>query len=385
MMLHMVSISGGIDSLAAALCAKERAQRRSMNLRYINADLGANESQLTHDYIGYLEQALGAPIERVRANFDAEFAAQRDTIQQHWSREKKRTEHTPACKARRAALMDHNLGTWAEWRQQCDCPVRVSPPVPQHLIDQAKALLVPTGEPFLDLCMLKGRFPSRTAQFCTERLKLEPINAITHPILAAGGKIVSWIGEMAEESPRRAAKPQIQRIRWPGGGSLILYRPIQKWTKADNFALAKRHGIKPNPLYAMGMKRVGCLPCINCGKEELQQIDRRFPEVIDRLLEWERIVALVSPAKRHHSYRPLQDHNQTTSRKQLSGRGRRAAASSSTCCKPWHGTKPRKTGPCAKAHMGCANEPRLHRPTRRAIGHPLPWRCLSNPPHPGLV
>lgn len=286
--IHLCSISGGADSLATALLAKERAEKRDMDLRYINADLGANESQTTHDYIGYLETKLGAPIQRVRANFDAEFANRRDTIQHHWSREKRRKEHTADCKARREAF------GIKDWRALCDCRVRVSPPVPQEIIDRAKALLIPTGEPFLDLCMLKGRFPSRTAQFCTERLKLEPINAITHPILEDGGKIISWIGEMAEESPRRAAKPVMQRIRWPGGGTLVLYRPIHKWTKADNFRLAARHGILPNPLYQMGMKRVGCLPCVNCGKEELAQIDQRFPEVIQRLAEWEKIVALVS-------------------------------------------------------------------------------------------
>lgn len=297
---HFCSISGGADSLATALLAIERAEKRCTKLRFLNADLGANESQITHDYIGYLETQLGIRIERVRASFDAEFTARRETIQHHWSREKRRKEHTAECKERRRAVIEANAnpfapdGDWAAWRAACDCRVRVSPPVPQEIIDRAKALLVPTGEPFLDLCMLKGRFPSRTAQFCTERLKLEPINAITHPILEAGGRVVSWIGEMAEESPRRAKKPQMQRIRWPGNGQLVLYRPILRWTKADNFALAKKHGVKPNPLYLMGFNRVGCLPCINCGKGEISQIDQRFPEIIARLREWEQIVASVS-------------------------------------------------------------------------------------------
>ena len=38
------------------------------------------------------------------------------------------------------------------------------------------------------------------------------------------------------------------------------------------------------------MKRVGCMPCISCGKEELRQIGMRFPEEIDRVAEWEAIV-----------------------------------------------------------------------------------------------
>ena len=296
---HIVSISGGADSLAVAILALRRAERRGMQLRFLNADLGAAESQITHDYIGYIEKTLGIVIERVRADFTSEFAARRETIQHHWSQEKRRKEHTAACKERRAAVMQSQTpfvrGTkWTEWRQACDCPVRISAPVSQSLIDRAKGLLVPTGEPFLDLSMLKGRFPSRTAQFCTERLKLEPINAIVHPLLEGGERIVSWIGEMAEESPRRAKKPPIQRTRWIGLGQLVLYRPILRWTKADNFRLAARHGVLPNPLYRMGFGRVGCLPCINCGKDELNQIDKRFPEIFDRLREWETLVALVS-------------------------------------------------------------------------------------------
>lgn len=302
---HFCSVSGGADSLATMIDALERAQKRAMNLRFLNCDLGIQESQITHDYIGYLEQNLGITIERHRANFDAEFAHRRDTIQHHWSQEKRRKEHSAECKGRRAAAMDPDdertaAGMRARrakmkaWRDACECKVRISPPVPQEIIDRAKALLVPTGEPFLDLCMLKGRFPSRTAQFCTEQLKLEVINRVIHPRLEAGRKIVSWIGEMAEESPKRARKPQIERIRWTGTGQLVLFRPRLHCTKADNFALAKRHGIKPNPLYLMGFGRVGCMLCINCGKDEIEQADKRFPEVIARIREWENIVAQVS-------------------------------------------------------------------------------------------
>lgn len=301
--IHFSSISGGADSLATALVAIERANRREMDLRLINADLGANENPITHDYIGYLEQALGLPILRVRADFTAEFAARRETIQHHWGREKRRTEHDAACKARRELIPPvisncrpslERRDALKSWVAACHCPERISPPVSQDVIDRAKALLVPTGEPFLDLCMLKGRFPSRKAQFCTERLKLEPINAVTHPLLEAGRTVISWIGERADESAERAKKAVTERIRWQiGGGNLILHRPIHKWKKAECFALAKRHGIKPNALYQMGMGRVGCF-CVNASKDEIAQTDRRFPEVIRRISEWEQIVGAVS-------------------------------------------------------------------------------------------
>ena len=39
------------------------------------------------------------------------------------------------------------------------------------------------------------------------------------------------------------------------------------------------------------MGRVGCMPCIHARKDELLEISRRFPEEIERVAEWERIVA----------------------------------------------------------------------------------------------
>ena len=53
-------------------------------------------------------------------------------------------------------------------------------------------------------------------------------------------------------------------------------------------------GLKPNPLYSLGCDRVGCLPCINAGKDEILNISKRWPEHIDRIAEWERIVSSVS-------------------------------------------------------------------------------------------
>jgi len=164
--IHYASISGGADSLATALVAIERAERRGMDLRLINADLGVNENPITRDYIGYLEQALGLPILRVRADFTAEFAARRESIQHHWSREKRRKEHTAECKARRDTIppVVSNCRPSVErrdalkaWIEACDCPERVSPPVAQEIIDRAKALLIPTGEPFLDRPMQQGK------------------------------------------------------------------------------------------------------------------------------------------------------------------------------------------------------------------------------------
>lgn len=73
-----------------------------------------------------------------------------------------------------------------------------------------------------------------------------------------------------------------------------MYRPLLKWSAKDVFDMHKKHGIEPNPLYTQGMSRVGCMPCIFVKKEELFEIYRRFPEEIERIAEWERLVANVS-------------------------------------------------------------------------------------------
>ena len=73
------------------------------------------------------------------------------------------------------------------------------------------------------------------------------------------------------------------------GAEMWNYRPILDWTAEDCFDMMRRHGIDPNPLYKMGMGRVGCMPCVNCRKAELREIANRFPAEINRIEEWERI------------------------------------------------------------------------------------------------
>lgn len=161
-------------------------------------------------------------------------------------------------------------------------------------IARALEILHPTGNPFLDLCMWKGRFPSTKARFCTFDLKHEPIRTqIVLPALEEYDEVISWQGVRAQESPARAALPvwEEDADNTPG---LHVYRPILNWTHEDVFALAKRHGIKPNPLYQQGCSRVGCMPCIHARKSELAEIFARLPEEIARVAEWERLVAACS-------------------------------------------------------------------------------------------
>ena len=308
MIHHFIPISGGKDSAAVACLARERMDRKpDFRPRFQFCDVD-NENQVTIDHVGYLEQALGVTIERLTAYDvpglidDAAFARKRLSIAANWPNELRRKRHSEECKARRDAIpklakgcrhSPERAAALKAWLAACDCPIVVSPPVSDERIARAIEALVPSGNAFLDMCMIHGRFPSKKAKFCTEELKIEPLMLMKRPIWEAGGITLDWVGERAEESADRAKKPMIQRER-VGDGTKIITRPIHKWTAQEVFAIAARHGLRPNPLYLIGASRVGCWPCINCRKKEIALVARHTPEKIALMREWEYRVSLVS-------------------------------------------------------------------------------------------
>lgn len=255
---NVISISGGKDSTATALLAIER---ETPNLHFVFADTGHEHPQ-TYDYVHYLDAELrrrcGVGIRRVRADFSAKMATRRRNIVRRWA---------PAG-------------------------------VPRWRIRQARRLLQPTGIPFLDLCILRGRFPSARARFCTQELKVFPIQEqVLKPLSEQYEAVVCWHGVRADESRARGAMEErdVEFGAWePEPAGILLYRPILQWTAADVFDFHRKHDIRWNPLYEQGMGRVGCMPCIHARKDELLEIGRRFPEEIQRVAEWEKLVSEVS-------------------------------------------------------------------------------------------
>lgn len=249
---NIISVSGGKDSTALLLLAIER---QTENMQAVFADTG-NEHEITYDYVRYLEQATGISIRWVKADFTARIEGKRQYV----------------------------LEKWAEKG------------VPQSSIDRALAALKPTGNPFLDLCIWKGRFPSTKAAFCSQELKREPIiKQVQEPLLSAGDDVISWQGVRRDESlNRRFLSERELKLTHKSGAELWNYRPILDWTAQDCFDMHRKHGIKHNPLYEMGMGRVGCMPCINARKNEILEISKRFPEAIDRIREWEAAVQAAS-------------------------------------------------------------------------------------------
>jgi 3'-phosphoadenosine 5'-phosphosulfate sulfotransferase (PAPS reductase)/FAD synthetase len=260
---HVVSVSGGKDSTATYLLAIERG----MPFTAVFADTG-HEHPATYEYVSTLaERAGGPPIVTVKADFAAAMARKRRFILEKWP--------------------THG--------------------VPMDRVERAAALMLPTGNPFLDLMMVKGRFPGAKSRFCTDELKLVPMwLGVTKPILDEGRAVISWQGVRADESLARRDLMRFQRINMAPyclskaqraeGEQLraYAYRPIHAWSRADVFAMHARHGLAPNPLYGEGAERVGCWPCIFVKKAELRLIAEFDPSAIDRVEEWENIVGDVS-------------------------------------------------------------------------------------------
>ena len=252
---NVVSISGGKDSTAMALLAIER---QTENLHFVFCDTG-HEHQWTYDYVDYLDGELrrlcGVGIQRLRADFSAQIARKRELVKEKWPSDGVSPEH----------------------------------------VEKALSLLHPTGNPFLDLCISKGRFPGTRTRFCSEELKHNPIARYIEELLP--DTVLSWQGVRRDESESRANLPEkdVEMGTWePEPRGHLIYRPILDWKAEDCFAMHRKHGIRWNPLYEQGMGRVGCMPCIHVTKGELKEIATRFPEEIERVRRWEEIVSATS-------------------------------------------------------------------------------------------
>lgn len=234
--LHLVSMSGGKDSTATLIMAIEQHGIEAVRCAF--ADTG-NEHDETVDYaLNYLPKALGVRVDVVRADFTEEFATKRANLARLAAGEPESAVYG------KREFMYH-------WTPQA--------------AREALDLLHPTGIPFLDLCLVRGGFPSRKRQYCTEYLKTRPLTEYALAAIEAGecDAVWSWQGVRLDESESRRSRLQgtgacVRSFDVVGGG-IFNYRPILRWTARDVFAAHELAGIRPNPLYRQGQSRVGCM------------------------------------------------------------------------------------------------------------------------------
>lgn len=244
---NIVSVSGGKDSTALLLLAIER---QAENLQAVFCDTG-HEHSLTYKYIEYLNEFV-YPINTVRFDFSDLIEKKRETVKTKWKDEG----------------------------------------ISEDKINRALEVLKPTGVPFLDGCIYHGRFPGATVRWCSDELKVKPFfNQVVEPLLMGGDDVIEWHGVRADESRKRACLTEREfKKAYDNGAERWIYRPILNWTAEEAFAMHRKYGVDPNPLYKMGMTRVGCMPCIHSRKSELNEIANRFPDEIERVHQWEALV-----------------------------------------------------------------------------------------------
>lgn len=130
---------------------------------------------------------------------------------------------------------------------------------------------------FEDLCVKKQRVPSSQARYCTTELKLVPMKK---HIKSLNEIAILYLGIRADESISRSSMPKSQYSNYY---DCEVVRPLLRWTADECFAIMKRYGVEPNPLYKMGFSRVGCAPCIMARHSEVRIIIQRFPGAIDSI------------------------------------------------------------------------------------------------------
>lgn len=297
--IHLVSISSGKDSQTTAEIAIERFGRHRCIFVFADTD---NEDQAVYDHLDYLERTLGITIVRLHAEFSEQIAAKREFVARD-SRTGRKYKRIPRLDSAGNVLWQRdkfgNIELEMVWKRgkldiigvprtrKIDCGRR-------RWTNKAKrralAVLHPTGNAYLDLCIWKGRFPSRKAQFCTTELKTTPLTEFALDLIAQGNTVVSWQGIRRDESHNRKDAKRFESV----GGGLYIYRPIVDFTAQETIDFSLSRGIKVNPLYAEGFDRVGCMLCVNANKDEISNCADRKPHHIDRIANWEPIVKAAS-------------------------------------------------------------------------------------------
>ena len=217
---NILSISGGKDSTAMYLLAIEAG----VEFEAIFCDVG-NELKTTYDYIRELPaKAGGPPIRWLRADFTGSFPARRKNIRKRWGAEG----------------------------------------IDPSIIDRAVANLNPTGNPFLDLCLLRSGFPSSHARFCTDYLKVQPSRSQAYrPLWDQGMVPRSWLGMRREESRARSNLGMTSAWKFnKTDPPTLVFRPMIEWDHSQ-LSLPRgddQGGVWPLHLRSEGRGPVDCPP-----------------------------------------------------------------------------------------------------------------------------
>lgn len=172
---HVVGFSGGIDSQATALWVREHFPAADIIL--LNSDVGGHEHPITTEFIRqYSENVF------------------------------------PVCVVTPLVRDLEGRGT-----------------KPGNVRDRRMEFGDEEELTFARMAYIKGRFPSRTMQFCTEHLKLAPQRRwAKEKLVAFGIDFERWVGLRRDESMSRSKTPNRE---WSEYFDCYVNYPLVTWTK----------------------------------------------------------------------------------------------------------------------------------------------------------
>lgn len=239
-----------VDGSAPAVAQWHQLCVAGADVRAVYVDTG-NAHPQTPEYLNYLENRIGQ-IERIHQDFADELAKKRERIAKRW-----------------AQLH-----------------------IPSERIQNAMEALAPTGIPFLDLCLVVGRFPGWDSAFCEPELVYRPLREqIVQPLLDAGGAVVRYVDSIHLDGAVAAALP----------GERIATLPA----KDDAREYLAANSLNEHPSY-FNDAEPRCAMCFKDSKLEIRHIAQAWPEIVQSIGEWEQRVSrvvLASEASYFHSGR----------------------------------------------------------------------------------
>jgi len=150
---------------------------------------------------------------------------------------------------------------------------------------------------FFDMVRKYKRIPSGNNQFCTDFLKIVPIEAFIHDYMTKHGlkTAVNATGMRAEESKRRAEKEPFQlsemtRKRKFPDHMIFDWLPLFDYSTAEVLEEIKEAGQVPHHVYSLGFSRLSCVFCVNGRIGEHQQAAILRPELALKMAKLEREV-----------------------------------------------------------------------------------------------
>lgn len=139
----------------------------------------------------------------------------------------------------------------------------------------------------------KAMFPSRMRRWCTQQLKVIPMQDHCVQVFEdTGHRPINAVGIRAAESLRRSKMPE-----WEEQDEATIWRPLLAWTMQDVVDIHARHGVVPNPLYLQGASRVGCWPCIYARKAEIKHLAKTDPDRVALLRDLEAEITVAADAR----------------------------------------------------------------------------------------